>query len=81
MDARHLRSRAEHALLGHGQSLAPDYDGSVRPGDDLYTSCVLALDPDTGALKWYFQYSPHDFMTTMPYRRLSWWMQPSRAAA
>ena len=27
---------------------APDYDGSVRPGDDLYTACVLALDPDTG---------------------------------
>ncbi len=39
---------------------APDYDGSVRPGDDLYTSCLLALDPDTGALKWYFQFSPHD---------------------
>ncbi len=39
---------------------APDFDGSTRPGDDLYTSCLLALDPDTGALKWYFQYSPHD---------------------
>jgi len=39
---------------------APDYDGSVRPGDDLYTSCLLALDPDTGRLKWYFQFSPHD---------------------
>jgi alcohol dehydrogenase (cytochrome c) len=39
---------------------APDYDGSVRPGDDLYTSCLLALDPDTGTLKWYFQFSPHD---------------------
>ena len=39
---------------------APDYDGSVRPGDDLYTSSLLALDPDTGALKWYFQYSPHN---------------------
>jgi alcohol dehydrogenase (cytochrome c) len=39
---------------------APDYDGAVRPGDDLYTSCLLALDPDTGALKWYFQFSPHD---------------------
>lgn len=39
---------------------APDYDGSVRPGDDLYTSCLLALDPDTGVLKWYFQFSPHD---------------------
>jgi alcohol dehydrogenase (cytochrome c) len=39
---------------------SPDYDGSVRPGDDLYTSCLLALDPDTGVLKWYFQFSPHD---------------------
>jgi alcohol dehydrogenase (cytochrome c) len=38
----------------------PDYDGSVRPGDDLYTSSVVALDCDTGTLKWYFQYSPHN---------------------
>jgi len=39
---------------------APDFDGSVRPGDDLYTDCVLALDPDAGKLKWYFQFTPHD---------------------
>jgi len=39
---------------------SPDYDGSVRPGDDLYTSCLLALDPDTGKLKWYFQFTPHN---------------------
>jgi alcohol dehydrogenase (cytochrome c) len=39
---------------------SPDYDGSVRPGDDLYTSSLLALDPDTGKLKWHFQYNPHD---------------------
>ena len=39
---------------------APDFDGSSRPGDDLYTACVLALDPDTGTLKWYFQFTPHD---------------------
>ena len=39
---------------------SPDFDGSVRPGDDLYTDCVLALDPDTGKLKWYFQFTPHD---------------------
>ena len=39
---------------------SPDFDGSVRPGDDLYTSCLLALDADTGKLKWYFQYSPHN---------------------
>jgi alcohol dehydrogenase (cytochrome c) len=39
---------------------SPDFDGSVRPGDDLYTSSLLALDPDTGRLKWHFQFSPHD---------------------
>jgi alcohol dehydrogenase (cytochrome c) len=39
---------------------APDFDGSTRPGDDLYTDCVLALDADTGKLKWHFQFTPHD---------------------
>lgn len=39
---------------------APDFDGTVRPGDDLYTACVLALDADSGKLRWYFQFTPHD---------------------
>ena len=39
---------------------SPDFDGSVRPGDNLYTDCVLALDPNTGKLKWHFQFTPHD---------------------
>ena len=39
---------------------APDFVGDSRPGDDLYTACVLALNPNTGALKWYFQFTPHD---------------------
>jgi alcohol dehydrogenase (cytochrome c) len=39
---------------------APDYDGSVRPGDDLYTASVLAIDADSGKIKWYFQFTPHD---------------------
>jgi alcohol dehydrogenase (cytochrome c) len=38
----------------------PDYNGDVRPGDNLYTSAVIALDADTGALKWHYQFSPHD---------------------
>jgi alcohol dehydrogenase (cytochrome c) len=38
----------------------PDYDGSVRQGDNLYSCSVLALDPATGKMKWYFQYTPHD---------------------
>ena len=39
---------------------APDFVGDSRPGDDLYTACVLAIDPNTGKLKWYFQFTPHD---------------------
>lgn len=38
----------------------PDWDGDSRPGDNLYAASVVALDPDTGKLKWYFQYTPHD---------------------
>jgi alcohol dehydrogenase (cytochrome c) len=39
---------------------SPDFDGEVRPGDDLYTDSVLALDANTGKLKWHFQFTPHD---------------------
>jgi alcohol dehydrogenase (cytochrome c) len=38
----------------------PDFYGGDRPGDNLYTDCVLALDADTGKMKWYFQFVPHD---------------------
>ena len=38
----------------------PDYNGDVRLGDNLYSDCVVALDADTGKLKWYYQFSPHD---------------------
>ena len=38
----------------------PDYGGKVRGGDNLYSDCVVALDADTGKLKWYFQFTPHD---------------------
>jgi PQQ-dependent dehydrogenase (methanol/ethanol family) len=38
----------------------PDYDGTVRAGDNLYSCSVLALDPKKGSLKWYFQFTPHD---------------------
>jgi alcohol dehydrogenase (cytochrome c) len=39
---------------------APDWDNAYRPGDNLYTNSVLALDGDTGAIKWHFQYIPND---------------------
>ncbi len=40
----------------------PMYDPEYRPGDNLYTNSTLALDVDTGTLKWYFQYTPGDYM-------------------
>jgi alcohol dehydrogenase (cytochrome c) len=38
----------------------PDYNGGERKGDNLYSSSILALDPGTGKLRWYYQFSPHD---------------------
>ncbi|HKU62997.1 MAG TPA: PQQ-binding-like beta-propeller repeat protein [Gemmatimonadales bacterium] len=39
---------------------SPDLDGSVRPGDNLYTDCVVAIDATSGKTKWYYQTVPHD---------------------
>ena len=39
---------------------APDTNGDARLGDNLYSDCVVALDADTGELKWYYQFTPHD---------------------
>jgi alcohol dehydrogenase (cytochrome c) len=49
-----------NALYWTTSNASPDFVGDSRPGDDLYTACVLALDPDSGKLKWYFQFTPHD---------------------
>jgi len=38
----------------------PDWDPEYRPGDNLYTDSVLAMNPDTGDINWYFQYTPND---------------------
>ena len=38
----------------------PDWNSDQRPGDNLYTDSVVALDADTGALKWHFQFTPND---------------------
>ncbi len=38
----------------------PDYNGDERKGDNLYSSSVLALEPETGKLRWHYQFSPHD---------------------
>ena len=38
----------------------PDYYGEDRKGSNLYTASIVAIDADTGKLKWYFQFTPHD---------------------
>ena len=38
----------------------PDWNPDQRPGDNLYTDSVVALDADTGTLKWHFQFTPND---------------------
>lgn len=37
----------------------PDWDNAYRPGDNLYSNSVVAVDADTGKLKWHFQYTPN----------------------
>ncbi|MSO24258.1 MAG: hypothetical protein EXQ58_13670, partial [Acidobacteria bacterium] len=39
---------------------SPDWNGDSRKGDNLYSDSAIALDADTGKLKWYFQHVPHD---------------------
>jgi alcohol dehydrogenase (cytochrome c) len=39
---------------------SPDLDGSVRPGDNLFTDAMVAIDARTGKTKWYYQTVPHD---------------------
>jgi alcohol dehydrogenase (cytochrome c) len=38
----------------------PDLYGDDRPGDNLYSDSIVALDAKTGKLKWHFQFTPHD---------------------
>lgn len=38
----------------------PDFNPDTRPGDNLYTCSLVALDLDTGEMRWHFQFTPHD---------------------
>ncbi len=59
LDDRHLRSELNLIYWGTGNP-TPVLTASTRPGDDLYTCSIVALNPDTGKLVWAFQPSPHD---------------------
>ncbi|MEJ7606901.1 MAG: PQQ-binding-like beta-propeller repeat protein [Bryobacteraceae bacterium] len=45
-------------FMGHRNQV--DLFGKSRLGDNLYTASLVALDPDSGKLKWHFQFTPHD---------------------
>lgn len=48
-----------YILYGVGNPV-PDFDGSVRQGDNLYTGSTVAIDPKNGQIMAHFQYTPHD---------------------
>ncbi len=50
----------QDVLFWAAGNAAPDWNGDMRAGDNLYTDSVLAMNPDTGAIKWHFQFTPHD---------------------
>ena len=50
----------QHHRLGRRAIPGPDWDNAYRPGDNLYTDCSLAVDADTGKIKWHFQHTPND---------------------
>jgi len=60
-----IRCAACHGAGGEGGERGagnpcPDYNGDQRLGDNLYSDSVVAVEPQTGKLRWYFQFTPHD---------------------
>ncbi len=52
---------AEQNLLMYGiGNPGPDYHSESRKGDNLYSNALVALDADTGKLRWHYQFTPHD---------------------
>lgn len=47
-------------LIYMGTGNPAPWNSHLRPGDNLYTSSTLALDPETGEIKWHYQTTPHD---------------------
>jgi alcohol dehydrogenase (cytochrome c) len=51
---------AQNLIIWGTGNPSPDWNGDSRMGDNLYTDSAIALDADTGKLKWHFQFVPHD---------------------
>lgn len=47
-------------LLYHGTGNPGPWNAEMRPGDNKWTAGIFARDPDTGAARWFYQFSPHD---------------------
>ena len=52
-----IKTRTVFFLVGNP---SPDLYGAIRPGDNLYTNSMVAIDLDKGTYKWHFQYIAHD---------------------
>jgi PQQ-dependent dehydrogenase (methanol/ethanol family) len=52
--------KASNTLFVTVGNPSPDLDGSTRPGDNLYTDGIVAIDATSGKTKWYYQTVPHD---------------------
>lgn len=50
----------ETNLIYMGTGNPAPWNSHLRPGNNLYTSSTLAIDPDTGEIKWHYQTTPHD---------------------
>lgn len=51
---------AQNLIIWGTGNPSPDWNGDGRLGDNLYSDSAIALDADTGKLKWHFQFVPHD---------------------
>ena len=47
-------------LIYHGTGNPGPWNPDLRPGDNKWTAGIFARDPDTGAARWFYQWSPHD---------------------
>ena len=57
---RGVRSGAESRSSTEPAIPGPDYHSESRKGDNLYSASLIALDADTGKLRWHYQFTPHD---------------------
>jgi alcohol dehydrogenase (cytochrome c) len=65
--------RASNMLFFVVGNPSPDLYGAERPGDNLYTNSMVAIDASTGQYKWHSQYIPTMSGTWMRSARRSWW--------